>query len=294
MTQAVSSSPTLDPRRHAYRPDLAAEDLKGRVEAARYVAGTRRQVVRPVVPLRSSPAPSAGIDTEVLFGETVIVYDEADGWAWVQLARDGYVGYLSAEALSRELRPVTHRVSATGTFVYPIPDIKAPPLMYLSMNAQLSVADHGHPFSRLASGGHVISRHIADRSRFLRDFVDVAERFIGTPYLWGGRTRIGLDCSGLVQIALEAAGIDAPRDSDMQRNELGNPVLIPSNLEGLQRGDLVFWQGHVGIMTDGIMLLHANAHHMAVAVEPLSDAAARIGKTSGAIAAIQRLYRLGG
>jgi cell wall-associated NlpC family hydrolase len=279
----------LDPRRHAYRDDLAAESLRGMVDAKRYVAGVWCQVTWAAVALRSQPQFAASLQTEVLFGEIVTVYDEAQGWAWGQLERDGYVGYLPADALSREVYPATHRVAAVGTFLYPAPDIKAPPIMHLSLNAPLAVVERDDQFSRLATGGYVVNRHITERGRFARDFVDIAERFIGTPYLWGGRTRLGVDCSGLVQLALEAAGFSCPRDSDMQQAELGAEVLVPQSLEGLQRGDLVFWNGHVGIMADGVMMVHGNARHMAVVIEPLAVAVQRIAKTAGAITAVKRM-----
>jgi cell wall-associated NlpC family hydrolase len=285
----VTTAPEqLDPRRHAWRADLAAEGLRGRVEAPRYAAGVARQVIRPAIALRREPQPSAGIDTEVLFGETITVFEASAGWAWGQLERDGYVGYVPADALTDNTIAPTHRVSAIGTFVYSAADIKAPPLMHLSLNAQLAVAERQELFSRLASGGFVVNRHISERGRYARDFVEIAERLIGTPYLWGGRTRIGLDCSGLVQLAMEAAGLACPRDSDMQQAELGSELLVPASLDGLQRGDLVFWRGHVGIMTDGLMMVHANAHHMAVVAEPLSVAVERIAKAGGPMTAVRR------
>jgi cell wall-associated NlpC family hydrolase len=290
---ATPSTERLDPRRNAYRDDLAAESLEGRVQAPRYAAGSRRQVIRASVPLRRKPLAAAGLDTEALFGETVMVYDQAHGWAWCQLERDRYVGYVPASALSAEVRAPTHRIRSLGTFLYPVADTKAPPLMHLSMGALVSVAETAGNLARLAGGGFVVTRHLIEAGRHARDFVEIAERFIGTPYLWGGRTRIGLDCSGLLQLALEAAGIACPRDSDMQQSELGSELLIPQTLEGLERGDLVFWPGHVGIMTDGVMLLHANAYHMAVAVEPLVWAVERIAKTGSAIARIKRLPALG-
>jgi cell wall-associated NlpC family hydrolase len=253
-----------DPRVNAYRADLADRRLEGEVSAARFVDGELRQVAQPIAPVRREPGLRAALDTEALLGETVRVFDEAEGFAWVQLERDGYVGYVPSEALRGDIVEATHRVSALATFVYPEPNIKAPPLTQLSLGARIAVGSLEDRFSRLASGGYVVARHLTETGRNARDFVDVAERFIGAPYLWGGRTRQGLDCSGLLQTALDAAGIRAPRDSDMQQATLGSEVLVPDDLEGLERGDLVFWPGHVGIMADSVMLVHANAHHMAV------------------------------
>ena len=278
-----------DPRVNAWRANLAAKSLEGVVQAPRFVEGSSRQVAWPVAPLRRNPVTAAGLDTELLFGETVTVYDQTEGWAWVQAHRDRYVGYVPADALQAPSTPPTHTVSALGTFIYPVADIKAPPLMHVSLGSQLAIDERQERFSRLATGGYVVNRHIAEAGRPARDFVEIAERFIGTPYLWGGRTRIGLDCSGLLQVCLQAAGQLPPRDSDMQEIQLGLRIKTKDGLEGLERGDLVFWKGHVGIMLDGVMMIHANAHHMAVSVEPLSDAAARIAKTGAPITSIKRL-----
>ena len=283
------TKPALDPRRHPYRDDLAAESLRGKVAAARYVKGEPRQVAYPAIPLWAQPDARQDWATQVLFGERVTVYEETGGWAWVQLERDGYVGYVQARALSVEVRPPTHRVRAPGTFVYASANARAQTGPHLSMTSLLTIAETGAAFSRLVEGGFVPTRHIAELDRFAPDFVAVAERFAGTPYVWGGKTRLGLDCSGLVQVAIHAAGLDCPRDSDMQQAELGREVVVDDGLDGLERGDLVFWSGHVGIMTDAFMLLHANAYHMAVVAEPLRGAVDRIARGGPEIAAIRRL-----
>jgi cell wall-associated NlpC family hydrolase len=283
------TKPPLDPRRHPYRDDLAAEALRGRVAAPRYVAGEARQVVSAAAPLWSRPDTSAGWASQVLLGELVTVYDERDGLAWVQLAGDGYVGYVPADALSPEIAAPTHRVAAPGTRLYVTPDAKALTSLHLTLNAVVRVAAMGPAFARLTGGGFVPARHLAEIATFAADFVAVAEGLVGTPYVWGGKTRLGLDCSGLVQTALHAAGIEAPRDSDMQMAELGIPIEVRGDLAGLRRGDLVFWKGHVGILADGATLLHANAHHMAVTAEPLRGAVERIARSGSAITAIKRL-----
>jgi cell wall-associated NlpC family hydrolase len=269
-----------DPRRHAYRASLAAESLRGRVEAPRYVEGVRRQVEASSLPLRREPRFDAILDSEALFGETLTLFDESEGWAWVQLARDGYVGYLPSEGLTSAVTTPTHRVAALRTYVYASPDIKTPPLALLSLNALLSGAGEEGRFLALQSGGFVIAEHVRKLDEPSRDFVDVALGFRGTPYLWGGRTSLGVDCSGLVQLASEAAGLSCPRDADMQAHEVGRQ-LDRQGADALARGDLVFWDGHVGIMTGAHDLVHASAYQMMVVEEPLAEARARIASSKG-------------
>ncbi|MEM7192903.1 MAG: NlpC/P60 family protein [Pseudomonadota bacterium] len=278
----------LDPRRFAFRGDLADENLRDAVDAPRYVAGVKQQVRSASLPLRRAPAPSAPLDTEVLHGETLSVFDERDGWAWVQLDHDSYVGYVPANGLGPVSAPATHRIAALRTYVFPEPDAKAPPQLMLSLNARVAVSDASQRFAPLASGGFVYGAHVAPLDEHAADFVSVAEGFIGAPYLWGGRTSVGLDCSGLVQLAAATAGFVLPRDADMQEAEAGSSVASDGD-EGLKRGDLVFWEGHVGIMTSSDMFLHANAYHMAVEHEPLDEARKRIAEAGFPLTSIRRL-----
>ena len=246
--------------------------------------------VDAAVQLRESPRHDAVLETELLLGEVVTVYDEREGWAWVQAETDSHVGYLSANALRGSISEPTHRVRALRTHIYPEPDYKAPPLDLLSMNARVEVATRSRAVSHSSGTGGSSSPRIALRSTaFEEDFVETAGKFLGAPYLWGGRTSIGLDCSAVVQLALQAAGVACPRDSDMQEAALGESVSDPHDQNALRRGDLVFWSGHVGVMIDGTRLLHANVHHMAVEIEPATEAIARIESAYGPITSVRRL-----
>ena len=277
----------LDPRLTPARPDLAASHLRGRVEAPRFVEGVARRVVVPSAPLRRRPDPAAGLDTEAVLGDAVTLYDEADGFAYVQFARDGYVGYLPGGSLGPVDPVPTHRVAALRTFLYPEPDMKRPALGHLGLGARLSALGERDAFFETA-GGYVFAPHCVTVDVVEPDWAASAERLVGIPYLWGGRTSLGLDCSGLVQLCLHLAGRDCPRDADQQERGLGEPLSL--DLEALQRGDLVFWRGHVGMMRDAEHLIHANGHHMAVAVEPLRVAVARIlEKSFGPVTAMRRI-----
>ena len=280
------SPPLFDPRVTPARPDLAAGRLRGVVEAARYVAGEPLRVVVPIAPLRRAPDAEAPLDTQALYGETAVVYDARGDWRWAQLDRDGYVGWLPASALGPPSAP-THKISALRTHAYPGPSIKQPPRLALSLGAWIAVDRFGGDFAMTRDGVFLCARHVAPLEAREPDFVAVAERFLETPYLWGGRTSEGIDCSGLVQTALVAAGVVAPRDSDMQEAALGAPLAAGA---ALLRGDLVFWKGHVGVLRDAQTLLHANGWAMKVTSEPLAEARARIEQNGGGpITSIRRL-----
>jgi len=286
------SAAGLDPRLTPARRDLAAAKLRGLVTAPRYAEGRRMCVVVELADLRRAPAPDAAVDTQALHGEIVTVYDDQEGWAWVQLENDGYVDYIDATALGALTTAPTHRVTVSRTHVYPRPDIKAPPLGALPLGATLAVVGTQDGFARTVGSGFVFARHLAAIDSFATDFVGVAEAFLGTAYLWGGKSALGIDCSGLVQLALREAGVAAPRDTDMQARVLGAEQPIDADLDHVMRGDLVFWRGHVGIMRDARELLHANAFHMRVASEPLAVARARIGQSAGGdLLSIRRLNR---
>jgi cell wall-associated NlpC family hydrolase len=284
----MSSAP-FDRRLTPLRHDLAAARLRGVIEAPRYSEGRASRVVAASAPLRRSPEAHAPLETESLHGESVTVYDESEGWAWVQLDRDQYVGYLPGEALAAASEP-THLVAALRTHAYPGPSIKLPPRMALSLGSRLKIVGREGDFAVSAEGLHIFARHLAETGWREPDYVAVAERFLETPYLWGGRTSEGIDCSGLVQTALVAAGQASPRDSDMQEAALGEPVAADDPRAPLKRGDLVFWKGHVGIMRDAATLIHANGWRMKVASEPLTEARARIAASGGGdVTSVRRL-----
>jgi hypothetical protein len=283
----------FDKRLTPARPDLAAAHLEGQVEAARFVGGREMQVTADFAPLRRAPGNEAALSTQALYGEIVDVYETAGGFAWGQLRSDGYVGYLPASALAPVTGKATHRVSALRTYAFPGASIRLPPRHLLSMGSLIEARSKEDRFLIVARGLHIPSRHVTPVDEFAPDYVAVAERFVGTPYLWGGRTSLGLDCSGLAQIAMMAAGLPCPRDSDLQA-KAGTAVAITEDLTGLKRGDRVFWKGHIGIMIDAERLLHANGFHMQVEIEPLRVARKRIlGAGGGPITTIRRSERLG-
>jgi cell wall-associated NlpC family hydrolase len=278
-----------DPRLTPARGDLAAKYLEGKIKAKRFVAGEEFEIVDALAPLRERPSSDAMLSTQALKGERVTIYDRnGEGFAWGQLNSDGYVGWLPDHALAKPGAAPTHKITALRTFAFPGPSIKLPPVDTLVMGSMVTVLREDGAFAVTRDGCYLPRQHIGVIDANADDFVAVAERFVGTPYLWGGKTSLGIDCSGLVQVSLTAAGTGCPRDSDMQQDGLGR-TLEPAESKKLQRGDLIFWNGHVAIARDADTIVHANAHHMATVIETTRQAVARIKAAGSEISAIKRL-----
>jgi cell wall-associated NlpC family hydrolase len=278
-----------DPRLTPARPEVAAKYLEGKVKAARFVEGEVFEVAEAIAPVRGAPASDAEQLTQALKGERVTIYDRnGEGFAWGQLGGDGYVGWLPESALTKLLSAPTHKVIALSTFAFPGPSIKLPPASSLPMGAVLAIVRQQDAFAVTADGQYVPRQHLGPLDSRAPDFVAVAERFVGVPYLWGGKSAFGIDCSGLVQVSLTAAGIGCPRDSDMQCDGLGRELTVAESRH-LDRGDLVFWKGHVAIARDAETIVHANAHHMATVIESTKQAMARIKAAGSEVVAIKRL-----
>ena len=278
-----------DPRLTPARGDLAAKYLEGKVKAARFVSGEEFEVVNAVAPLREAPSPDAMLMTQALKGERITIYDRnGEGFAWGQLNSDGYVGWIPDSSLARPAAVPTHKIVALSTLAFPGPSIRLPPTDTLPIGAVVNIIREEGAFAVTRDGFYLPRSHVKPLEFMAEDFVAVAERFVGTPYLWGGKSSFGIDCSGLVQIALNAAGTGCPRDSDMQQDGLGR-ALDPAQSKKLRRGDLIFWNGHVAIARDADSIVHANAHHMATAIENTGDAIARIKAAGSEVTAIKRL-----
>ena len=278
-----------DPRLMPARPDLAAKYLEGKIAAARFVSGEEFEVIDAIAPLREAPSSNATLLTQALKGERVTVYDRnGEGFAWGQLNSDGYVGWLPDRVLIKPAAAPTHKITSLRTFAFPGPSIKLTPADTLVMGDLVTVVREDGAFAVTREGWYLPRQHVGIIDGYESDFVAVAERFGGTPYLWGGKSSFGIDCSGLVQLSLNAAGTGCPRDSDMQQDSLGR-ALSPVEMQKLQRGDLIFWKGHVAIVRDADTIVHANAHHMATVIENTREAIARIKTAGSEVTAIKRL-----
>lgn len=273
----------LDPRINPYRSDIAAKQLQGRVNAADFVDGFPWRVVQGALSMHKEPNVLAERVSQLRHGDNFTVYEQKDGWCWGQAERDGYVGYVQEDGLRKRditirqnLYTLSFRVAPLTSLVFAEPNIKAPIMDQVHYFSLVEGVFEIDGFMKIAGGGYLHRRHLVPVKEWAAtDYVATAQRMTDVPYLWGGCTPAGLDCSGLVQLVLEAAGKVVPRDSDMQAKELG--LFIADTIQGvpLQRGDLIFMKGHVGLMADAKNLLHANAYHGRVVTEPLADVARR-------------------
>lgn len=267
-----------DRRLNAYRADLAESALKDTVLAERYTDGSPARIGLPVVPSRLLPDRARPRDTEYLLGEPITVLDRADGWAWVKSRRDGYVGYIDADAVLFGAPDPTHKVCALRSHLYPAPELKRYALAALSFGAQVTVIDRTERWAQIADGQWLYAAHLQEVGTCDERPADTALRFREVPYLWGGRSSEGMDCSALIQFCLEACGNPCPRDTDMQEAALGTTV----DPDGpLLSGDLVFWPGHVGMMIDAARVVHCNATDMATRVWTLDALRAHIEAVEG-------------
>ncbi len=286
-----SLAAAFDTRITPVRNDLAADWLRDQVKAERYEVGAPRTVTRDGAALRFSPDRSAGLESQLIYGEIFQVYEERNGWCWGQNLTDNYVGYVSAADLARDVPAPDHQVAALHCHLYTEPDLKRPTAGIISMSARVRVVDVEGRFCRIASGHWLHSRHLVSLDSSTQDVIGTALKFIGVPYLWGGRTTQGLDCSSLVQMALAMALLPAPRDTDLQEAGLGTAVTMddPQDLSRLEEGDLVFFPGHVGLFVDDWRFLHANAFDMQVSLHGFSDVLDRARSENAGVTSIQRV-----
>lgn len=277
--------PKLDPRVTPAGPELARSTLKGIVNSAAFTEGTRATIICSNIGLKENPDPLAANNTELIFGETIVVLKTSGGWAWVQATNDDYVGYLPEVAFNGISMDTTHKVSVPLTHFYGTPDMKQPALMAVPMGAVIQATDRkskGYIEVIFPNGNNIrvwaFENHLTPIPTPLSDATSVAESFEKAPYLWAGRTVSGIDCSGLVQLVHKMVGLDLPRDTDMQLAALKND--IPED-EPFQRGDILFSPGHVVMMVDDTHIIHANATHMQVVIETLDGFLARIKESHG-------------
>ncbi|WP_375676334.1 MULTISPECIES: NlpC/P60 family protein [unclassified Bartonella] len=268
-----------DPRLHAFRDDLADQRLETEITAQRFVQGEKRRVNTAVAGLFKENSKKSERQTECLFGEELLIFEQGETMSWGQSLKDGYVGYIDTKVLCTSTIKQTHVVSVPRTFKYLHADLRGPIVSPLSMGSKVSVVDEievrDTMYSILENGTAIITSHLSPIGRVYEDYVTVAETFIRTPYLWGGVSGFGIDCSGLIQLSMMMTDQIVLRDTDMQQETIGSPL---TDTDKLQRGDLIFWKDHVAIMVDHANIIHANGFSMDVMIEPLEKAITRIAK----------------
>lgn len=285
-------NPAFEPRLTLARPDVAEVALEGEVEAARFVTPKARRIAVPLADLKREPTASAALLTQAVMGEAAAVLAEKSGWAFARLAGCGYVGYLKSEALTAHSPAPTHRVAVPLTHIYAKPDLKTPGPMALPFFSQVTAGEspRQNGFVEAKGQGWVYGRHLKPVGEAMPDHVETALGFLHAPYLWGGRSALGLDCSGLVQLSLQAAGMTCPRDTDQQAASLGAMISRDADPNVCRRGDLVFFPGHVGILLDPTRMVHANATRMKVSIDEVATVVSWLkGKVAEPISGIRRL-----
>ncbi len=286
-------NPDLDPRLTAARPDIAWSGHRGEIDAARFTAGKVHTITTPYADLKKTPRPGAPLLTQALLGEKFRSLEKHAGWAFGFLEHDGYVGYLRTTGLGEHTPEPTHMVSVPLSHVYSTPDVKTPVPTPLPFGARVAIRGEGFRkgFAEAQGLGWIYARHLTALGTTNKDYLRTAGLFLNAPYVWGGRTALGLDCSALVQLALMWAGIPCPRDTDLQQKELGHSITNVPDLALCKKGDLVFFPGHVGFMANDTHLLHANATHMRVTLEDAGKVADQL--KSGPDVPIVDIRRLG-
>lgn len=282
---------TLDKRLNAIRDDLADERLRDQVEATAYAKGEDARISAPISDLRRAPDPQSGIDTQYLRGQMVKIFEHGAEYAWVQ-GPDNYVGYIALKELAAPGSEPTHIVRVPRSFIYPGADLRLPRKSRSSIGSLVTVTGaaetRGTQYAVLEDGSAMIADHLRPVAEHEDDYVSIAETFIGSPYLWGGASGFGVDCSGIVQLSMRLCGTMVLRDTDMQEASIGTKIDASADLSALKRGDLVFWKGHVAIVSGEDEIIHASGHTMLVTRESLRGAVERIGYLYGGPTSFRR------